>query len=108
VPIGSASGHGAVAARATSPCCLAVGLAVHEIVGPAAKVHEVAALAERGRAAFEMDAYAMSCAVMFAQVRTPAVTYLSLPTHALAPALTRAPATDPTSTWPGRSHQTLD
>jgi len=75
-----------------------VGLAVHEIVGPAAKVHEVAALAERARRAFEMDAFAMSVAVMFAQVRTPAVTDLALPTHAIAPALTRAPATDPTPT----------
>jgi len=44
-----------------------VGRAVHEIVGPAAEVHEVAALAELAWQAFEMDAYVMSCAVMFAQ-----------------------------------------
>ena len=62
-----------------SPCCLAVGLAVHELVGPTADVHEVAALAQRARQTFEMDAYAISCAVMFAQVRTPAVTDLASP-----------------------------
>jgi len=72
VSIGSAGGHAAVTARATSPCCLAVGLAVHEIVGHIAKVHEITALAERARQAFEIDAYAMSCAVMFAQVKPPA------------------------------------
>jgi len=68
--------------RVPYPCCLAVGLAVHDLtLNPlvtTAEVHEVEALAERARHAFQMDAYAMAVSVMFAQVLAPAVTNLDV------------------------------
>jgi len=59
----------------SSSCCLAVGLALHELtlnplLNPlvaTAEVNEVESLARRACRAFELDAYALSAAVMFAQ-----------------------------------------
>jgi len=66
-----------------SSCCLAVGLAVHEM-DATAEVHEVEALAQRAWDAFALDAYAMSAAVMFAQVWALAGTQPRVPAFGFA------------------------
>ena len=68
----------------SNSCSLAIGMAVGELVGVGAagvSVEKVAAVADRARKAMSLDSYAMSVALMFAQVRN-----LGVPcsTHALA------------------------
>jgi len=50
-----------------SACCLAFALAVHEL-NATAEVKEVKGLAQRAWQAFSLDAYALSAALMIAQV----------------------------------------
>jgi len=69
---------GAVRIPMNSACCLAFAMAVNELDNTA-EVNQVRGLARRAWQAFALDAYAMSAALMIAQVHALARTDTLVP-----------------------------